>query len=137
MPDIRLDDAGQIGGIFAGIVALLAVLGKGAQWILNWNDARMQTRSAKLDAWHKELVAREAKIEAERADYQERIEARLKEVENRAHALWLAFKLVEAPLRKLDPTHIALTKADELLAAAFPLEPFLPPDMSAVLGKLD
>jgi hypothetical protein len=128
---------GEIGGVFAGIIALLVALGKGFKWLLNWNDARAQTRSAKLDAWHRELIAEREKLDEERAEYQARVEERLKILERRAYALWLAFKMVEGRLRKVDPDDIVLVKADELLAAAFPLDPVIPPDMSANLGKID
>lgn len=66
--------AGEIGGIFAGLVALLAAIGKGAAWALNWNDARQNSRSAKLEAWHSELADREAKLDAEIADRLARVE---------------------------------------------------------------
>lgn len=66
--------AGEIGGIFAGLVALLAALGKGVAWALNWNEARQNSRTAKLEAWHSELADREAKLDAEIAGRLERIE---------------------------------------------------------------
>jgi len=137
MSDPRLDAAGQLGGIFAGIVALLVALGKGAQWLLNWNDARQETRTAKLDRWQQELKEREARLDSEQAAYQQKIEQRLERLETENHALRLAFELVAAPLRALDPENDGLSKAEQLLTAAFPLVPKIPPEMKASLGKLD
>ena len=144
MTDPRVEFAGQIGGVFAGVIALLVAIGHGVRWLLNWNDARAQTRSAKLDAWHAELKAREARLDAEQAAYQARIEARLKDIEaeslvikNENHALRYAFELVAAPLRALDPNNKELARPEEIIAAAFPLLPVIPPDMADKLSKLD
>jgi hypothetical protein len=49
--------AGEIGGIFAGMVGLLVALGHAVKWWLGWTDRRAATRAAKLEAWHRELVA--------------------------------------------------------------------------------
>src|SRR3546814_430675 len=61
-----LGEAGGIGGIFAGTVAVLGLLGGGIRWMLNWKERREESRSAKLQAWHDELAAREKRLDAER-----------------------------------------------------------------------
>ncbi|SMF70491.1 hypothetical protein [Allosphingosinicella indica] len=129
--------AGEAGGIFAGVVALLALLGKGAQWLLNWNDARVSSRSAKLDAWHAELERREERLDAEQKAYQDRLESRLKKLEGENQALRLAFELVAVPLRAIDPGNPKLAQAEELLRSAFPLVPQVPAEMRAALGAID
>lgn len=128
---------GEIGGVFAGVVALLVAIGHGIKWLFNWNDARNETRAAKLDAWHRELSAREGRLSDEQQAYRDRIERRLMEIERENHALRIAFELVAAPLRTLDPDNGGLIKAEKLLAAAFPLVPHIPPDMAATLGQID
>jgi hypothetical protein len=50
--------AGEAGGIFAGVVALLVAVGHGVRWWIGWTDRRAATRAAKLDAWQHELQAR-------------------------------------------------------------------------------
>ena len=57
--------AGEAGGIIAGAVAVLYALGKGTAWLLNWKDARAQSRAAKLQLWHDELAKREKEQEKE------------------------------------------------------------------------
>lgn len=72
--------AGEIGGVFAGIVAGLAALGKGAAWLLNWNEARTSSKQARLEKWEASLAERE------RA-YREEIEERLKHSEERIQSM--------------------------------------------------
>lgn len=121
--------AGEIGGIFAGVVALLAALGKGAAWALNWNDARVNSRSAKLQKWHEELTEREARIDAQ-------INARLNTLEssydrlNDAHALVLqrldrsrmAYRVIAAELIEIAPHSAALVQAQMILTEPFPTD---------------
>lgn len=128
---------GEIGGIFAGIIALLAAIGKGLQWLLNWKDARENTRSAKLDRWHRELLAREAHLAREQTAYQQRIEDRLEVIDTQNQALRIAFDLVAGKLRKVAPEDAALVQAEQLLAAAFPLVPKIPRGMSAKLAEIE
>lgn len=61
--------AGEIGGVFAGVIALLVAIGHGIRWLMGWEERRDATRKAKLDAWQHELAAREAKVDAEIAAY--------------------------------------------------------------------
>jgi uncharacterized protein HemX len=61
--------AGEVGGVFAGAVALIVALGHGIRWWLGWTDRRAATRSAKLDAWQNQLDERETRIEAQQLEY--------------------------------------------------------------------
>ncbi len=146
-----LGNAGEVGGIFAGIVALLALIGKGIQWLLGYGVARADRRQAKLDAWHEELKERERKIDADQASHQERqaayqarIEARLESFETwkaqtdtEKAALRTAYQLIASALRAIDPHNNALRMADELLKAAFPPDPVVPEAMEVLLGDID
>lgn len=128
---------GEVGGIFAGLVALLALFGGGIKFLVNLGDARAQTRTAKLDAWHREIVERERAFEAKVDAHYRKIEADLDALEGRVEALRLAYEHVATPLRILDPENDGLKKAEQILQAAFPLVPRIPPDMGGSLNKLD
>ena len=49
----------------------------------------------------------------------------------------VAFELVAAALRVIEPDNIALRQAEQIIAAAFPLEPQIPLDMTLALAVLD
>ena len=66
--------AGEVGGVLAGALALLAALGKALAWLLNWDGARKNDREGRLAAWEKSLVEREK-------DYRAEIEGRLDQVQ--------------------------------------------------------
>lgn len=67
--------AGEVGGVLAGALALLAAAGKGLAWLLNWDGARKNDREARLAAWEQSLVNREK-------GYREEIEQRLDQVQH-------------------------------------------------------
>jgi hypothetical protein len=119
MSDYLPPSAGEAGGIFAGAVAVLGLIGAGIKWALNWNDARTSTRTAKLDAWHEELKSREAALDEQQAQYQRRIETRLAHVEMENRALGEALGLVTIALRGKDPGNPALVAADDIIKNAF------------------
>lgn len=119
MTDYLPSSPGEAGGIFAGAVAVLGVIGAGLKWGLNWNDARAHSRAAKLDAWHHELEERERKLDDQQARYQKRIETRLAHVEMENRALGEALGLVTIALRGRDPANPALVAADDIIKNAF------------------
>lgn len=129
--------AGEAGGVFAGIVALLAALGKGVKWLLGFRERQAVTRAAKLQAWHDELEARERRLEERQAEYQASIERKLKVFEGQNMALRMAFEMVAAPLRALEPHNRELAQAEQLLRAAFPLDPDITPDFKGLLGRIE
>lgn len=129
--------AGEAGGLFAGLMALLALFGGGIRWLAGWADRQAEGRGAKLQAWHDELAAREAAWDG-------RVEARLKLLEQENvrrveenNALRLAFELVAGALRAIDPVNTALSRAEQLLQTAFPLSPVIPKDMTATLRGVE
>ena len=129
--------AGEAGGIFAGVVALMVALGHGLRWWLGWSDRRASTRAAKLDAWQRELQAREQRFDEKQAEHWQRVEAELGQLRREHAALLGGYQLIAAALRLIDPSNSALRRADDLLRAAFPLEPCLPPDMAVKTHEID
>ena len=128
---------GEVGGYFAGAVALLAVIGKGIKWLTNFKERQAESRAAKLQAWHDELQAREKRLDDKQAEYQADIERRLRVVMKQSVALRMAFEMVAAPLRAIDPANKELAQAEQLLRSAFPLDPDMPPDFGMMLSKIE
>lgn len=129
--------AGTIGGIFAGIVAMLVALGHALKWWLGWTDGRALTRTKKLDAWQTELQARENRFDERQAEYQARIECELTRLRAEHSAMYLAYQLVATEMRTIHPHNEALRRADELMRTAFPLEATLPPFGAAAIARLN
>lgn len=134
--------AGEIGGIFAGIVSLLVTFGGGIRWLLGWKERRAQTLHAKLLRWEEKLNEREARLDAEQIGYIAKIEGRLARLEQQQEALRDSYQIVSTELRVKDPENLRLRFAEARLRAAFPddtlfkIEPIVPADMTATLGKL-
>lgn len=129
--------AGEAGGIFAGGIALLYALGKAGAWVVNWRDARALSRAAKLQAWHEELQAREAKQDERDLRYQQHIETQLRRQAVEIRVLRRAFDLVAEPLRRLEPAHNNLKMAQTMLDRAFPLDPAMPADIAILMAMID
>lgn len=136
---------GEIGGIFAGITTLLVAVGAGIKWFFGYRSAAQVGREAKLERWHNELLTREAKIDAEQEQYRRGIESDLAELrawkkivdETQVPALKTGYQLIASALRVIDPGNQALRMGDEILRAAFPLDPATPPSMGSLLVQLD
>jgi hypothetical protein len=128
--------AGEVGGVFAGAIGLLVAIGHGVRWWLGWSDRRALRRSAKLDAWQRELQDREARFEAQQAEHWQRIELELAKLRREHAALLGGYQLIAAALRLVDPESDALRRADELLRSAFLVEPLMPPDMVATMQRI-
>lgn len=123
----QLPTAGEASGIFAGIVGLMVALGKGVDWIFQHRTRRERD----LDQREKVLLARQERYWAE-------IERELKLLQAQNRALHLAFETVVAPLRAMDPRNSALSRAEQILAAAFPLDADLfPPTFDELLARID
>jgi uncharacterized protein HemX len=128
--------AGEVGGVFAGAVALLVALGHGIRWWLGWTDRRAATRSAKLDAWQNQLDERETRIEAQQLEYWARVERELEQSRRERAALLGGYQLIATAMRVVDPDNDALRRADELIRSAFLLDPLLPADMVASVRSI-
>ncbi|KEZ00609.1 hypothetical protein AI27_17825 [Sphingomonas sp. BHC-A] len=123
--------------MIAGSVAILYAIGKGMAWLLNWRDARALSRAAKLQAWHDELKAREAKQDERDLKYQQHIETQLRRQAVEIRVLRRAFELVAEPLRRLEPDNPNLSHAQAMLDRAFPLDPGIPEDLASLMAMID
>jgi len=141
MPD---PSAGEIGGIFAGVIAALVAFGHGIRWLLGWEARRDATRSAKLDVWQRELTERERKIDTAQAEYHASIERRLAalvkwavRMQTKHAALWNGYQQVVVELRHHDPDNLALSHADEMMKLAIPLDPNIPAYLLEMLSQIN
>lgn len=128
---------GEIGGIFAGVVALLGTIGGGVAWLIGWRDRQRDYFYQRNLLWEERLKQREATLEAEQQSHFERIEKRLDRAEQQVEAALNAYHLLAGALRAKDPRNPALAQADELLKAAFRLDPMTPPEIKALVSKID
>lgn len=142
MSDTGGVSAGEVGGIIAGAIALLAAMGKGAAWVLNWKDARANSRSAKLQVWHDELTAREAKLDAEIASRLQRIEEKYERLEQNHFDVLLrcerhrnAYRVLAAELIQVAPHSAALIQASMILEEPLPVPSM--PGAPELLGEID
>jgi len=148
---------GEIGGAFAGLVALLACIGKGFAWLLGWQYKREESRGAKLDAWQRELNAREDRFDdqqrqhwaeiareleqskaertAEAREWQTQRAADAEQWRRERTALLGGYQLIASELRAIKPESDALKRADELLHSAYLLDPLAPLDMMELLKR--
>jgi hypothetical protein len=125
-------------GLAGGAAAALTVFRKAVGWLDARADRRRRSRAEGLQEWEEKLTRREAAIDTD-------LETRLGKIENentrRAEenmALRLAFEIVAAELRRLDPASTVLTRANQILATAFPLpKDLIPSDMGAELIRID
>lgn len=122
--------AGEVGGIFAGIVSLVIAIGGGIRWLVGWNDRRQDLREAKLNKWEESLQRREKaareEAEAREAEYHQITDRRLKSMEQKA-ALMFALNLqVVSELERLDAGSPVLVKVRLAIKEAFAADPDLP-----------
>ena len=148
--------AGEVGGAFAGVVALLASLGGGLSWMLNWGDRRAALRDRKLQAWEDSLAAREIAQREALAAQMARLEAlaalrgnRLQAVEAEVgmlRRLWLDTRgvllEVTVELQVHAPLSAALARASAHLQRCHPgydaaPDPDLPDDLAQLAARLD
>jgi hypothetical protein len=127
---------GDVGGVFAGVVAAMIALGHGLRWWLGWSDRRASTRTAKLDAWQRELEGREQRLDGEQRAYWATVQAELETLRSEHAALLTAYQLLAAALTRHDPGNEALRQANDVLRSAFPLKPRVPVDMNETLGRI-
>ena len=121
---------GEAGGVIAGAIAILAALGKGMAWLLNWQGARADARAARLKVWEESLDRRER-------EHREKTEGRLKAMESKVSAVSAALFEAIGELQRLDPASPVLAKARQVLQAEFPVDPELSDEMKALLRRLD
>jgi hypothetical protein len=107
------------------------------RWIFDKVVARLDRRQTLLDT-------QEAKVDREWQTIREELRSRLSVLEEEGRkraeeniALRLAFEIVAGELRARDPGNHALHRAEQILAAGFPLIPKVPSDMAATLETID
>jgi uncharacterized protein HemX len=127
--------AGEVGGVFAGGVALLVALGHGIRWWLGWTDRRAANRAAKLDAWQHQLDEREARLDQQQQDHWAEIGRELDQSRRERAALLGGYQLIATEMRLVDPDNDALRRADELIRSAFLLDALPPPEMNQLLRR--
>ncbi len=104
--------------VISGATGALVVIGAGIKWLFGRADRRETRQQKREDA------------------YVEKIEARLKLLEETTGDLWTCFHLVANALHEKDPMNKALRRAADILGDAFPIDLATPPDMIAALDKL-
>lgn len=121
---------GEAGGVFAGLVAALAVLGKGLAWLLNWNETRAQGREARLKAWEESLAEREKK-------HHEEVEHRLATTDQRLQLVTAVLFEMVGEMQLLDPGSAVVAKARVILQQAYPLDFETPADLQTLVRRID
>lgn len=118
------------GWLAAGIISLLTLAGGSITWLVGRKDRSEDTRTAKLDAWHKELMAREQLFAAQQAAFQTRIDSHLArqdekigDLERDVAAYRASTASLVARVTHYDPDDPVLDQVAKLLGAAFPLTP--------------
>ncbi len=134
--------AGEVGGIFAGVVVALGTIGKGIAWLFAWDKATRDSKDNKLARWEASLAAREIA-------YREEIEERLEELKtdlDRAKGvadqlnltvttLVIAVEDLTSELESHAPNALSLKRARALLKTLH-LRPS-PPDLVALAEQVD
>lgn len=128
------DPGGTSPAEWAGIVVagggVLALIGTGFRWLLTWGDTRREKRELELDEGWRALRKRmEDRLAA--------LEARDERREQQLLAIRLAYENVAGELRRHDPQNLGLRRAEQLMSAAFPLDPGIPRDMADQLHRLN
>jgi hypothetical protein len=126
---------GEVGGVFAGIIALLTILGKATGWLINWKGRREDSRAERLRAWEKSLDERErahrAEHEARFVQLEERIELKEQKISMMAASL---FEVI-AEMQILDAASPALANARRVLRKAFPVQEDVPEGIAHLVRR--
>lgn len=111
----------ELGGRFAGGAVVLAAVGKGLAWLLNWQGARDERKAARMREWEDSLIRREK-------DYREHIEKELSDMRtgfarlerNMQRVCTVGAQMAQS-LRQHSPDDEVLRRWDTVLRAAVPL----------------
>lgn len=122
--------AGEAGGVFAGVVALLAVVGKGIDWLFARAERRTREKDQRLAAWEESLDRRE---KAQRVE----MNLRLRDLFEGMHLLiGTTADLIEAH-RRIDPESAAIKLAEAALRKVYLLDFDTPPDLAELIGEVE
>jgi uncharacterized coiled-coil protein SlyX len=113
----QMDDwsAGDWGGAFAGVVAMLAAIGKGLAWLLDWNRAGLTSREMRLQRWEESLAGRERAYREEIEQHLAETRVELDKVERTVGLMRAVLAEVMTELRHHVPDSPALTRAADAL----------------------
>lgn len=134
----RMDNfsAGEVGGIFAGVVTLIGTMIAGLAKLLNWHGERTDAKAAKLTRWEASLSAREKEL-------REITEARLEALEGRLKVVETAYTLVVGvthvmvdDLIVLNPRSASLTMVLKRIRETYPLPEDMPSELAHLAARL-
>ena len=133
---------GEVGGWIGGAIAVLAALGKGLAWLLNWNEARRDDKENKLKVWEDSLLKREmayrTEIERRLNEVQEELAETKDVADKQSHRITTLIYAVEDladELKRHAPEAPALARAKRLLSTLKLTE--TPDDLAALAQQVD
>lgn len=122
--------AGEVGGVLAGAIAVLAALGKGLQWLFNWQGAREDSERARLQKWEEALDRRDK-------EQREQTDKRLHAMEKKVGVMSMALFEAIGELQRLDPASGVLVRARSVLQELYPADPKIPEEIKALVRRVD
>lgn len=131
--------AGEVGGIFAGAIALIAAVGKGLAWLLNWQGERSDAKAARLRAWEDSLDRREKEARAAMELRFRGLEVAVIKLRRRTWAMRECLQEVTTELRVHAPDSAAADRAESMLRSAWAetLDFDVPEDLAELARMLD
>ena len=131
---------GEAGGIFAGIVALLASLGTTGRYLFGRADKAQVAEARRLDAWRASLDSRERNERLTREKRLCKLERIVDVLERVAFDQREVLMKVTAELEQHNPLSAALLAAKAQLAKHYPgfyepVEPGLPDDQAEIIDR--
>lgn len=122
----------DVGGIVGGALAAATTVGAGIRWLFS----RADRRAAALDRKEADMAAKiEARVGALEGETKE-LRARHEELKLHVDTWRVAFKFVADDLAAINPISQGLARARLILSRSFPNDPFVPPDMQALLDQI-
>lgn len=137
----------ESGWIIAALLSLAGLVGGFIAWLIGRKDRSEDrqaqagsTREAKLEAWHRELSAREAHLNTQQAAFQAMLERRLAEQDDKISGLEgelekyrVSTAALFARVAHHDPEDPVLKQVGQLLGSGIPI---MPGDFDGALDDL-
>jgi hypothetical protein len=128
---------GELGGMVAGVAALLGMIGAGLKWLGGWANKREENRATRNARWEADLDARERTIEEKLSASLSHCEGRCAAVEEKFDKVRIALLLILPELQRVAPPSPVLKQVRDLLRDIFPVPFGLPADIGAEISALD
>lgn len=128
---------GEIGGVVAGAIAVLGVLGGGVRYLVGVINARGDTRASRNAEWERDLDAREREMERKLAESLRQCEAHCAVMQVKLDKTVMAVLLLLPEVTRAVPESPAIRQVRELLADVIPDKIEIPADMAAQLAAID